>query len=66
MIHIMKNETGDELNVYTDKSRNDIDDYFDKLNEKKDKDKDDEYKDDNSQVFKSGESVTKQLNERND
>ena len=62
----MKNETEDELNVYTDKSRNDIDDYFDKLNEKKDKDKDDEYKDDNSQVFKSGESVTKQLNERND
>ena len=59
MIHIMKNETEDELNVYTDKSRNDIDDYFDKLNEKKDKDKDDEYKDDNSGDPKSDESMIK-------
>ena len=55
------NKTTDALNNSIDNSCTDIDDYLNKLNVKKDDNKDDEYKDDNSQALNSNESVIKKL-----
>ena len=57
------NETEDDFNDYTDNSHTDIDDYLNKLSVKNNEDKDDEYKDDNSQALKSDEIVTKKAEE---
>ena len=51
------NKTEDDLNCSKDNSPSEIDGYSNKLNVKKEEDKDDEYKDGDSKYLNSNESV---------